>query len=58
MEKVKTFWNEHKSEIISVAAVAGLYATVFFGAKAGTAKALEDLKINIALIPTSKATNQ
>ena len=58
MEKVKTFWNEHKGEIMGAAAVAGLYATVFFGAKFGAEKALEDLKINIALIPTSKATNQ
>lgn len=58
MEKVKTFWTEHKTGIIGVAAVAGLYATVFFGAKLGTEKALEDLKINVALIPTSKTTNQ
>jgi hypothetical protein len=58
MNKLKTFWTEHKSEIISVAAVAGLYATVYFGAKAGTEKAMEDLKMNIALIPASKYTSQ
>lgn len=58
MKKVKDFWTEHKHEVCAFTFAIGLYMTTYVAAKAGAEKALEDLKINIALIPTNKTTNQ